>query len=72
MTTTEQRRTIEARLDRLKERANLIPHAHNMESAQRITIGVLKGVIDLLSDVLLEDEPRPTTSMAHADWRGGR
>lgn len=53
--TTEQRRTIEARLDRLKARAQQAGWDH---PDQRDVLGVLKGTLDLLSDVLLEDEPR--------------
>jgi len=49
--TIEQRRTIEARLDRLKDRAR---EAHTWPQLQ----GVLRGVLDLLTDVLLEDNPR--------------
>ena len=51
--TTEQRRTIEARLDRLKER--LKPHRLSSPDNRELT-GVLKGVLDLLTDVLLEDD----------------
>ena len=51
--TTEQRRTIEARLDRLKARADQAGWTH---VEQRDTLGVLKGLIDLLRDVLLEND----------------
>ena len=53
--TIEQRRTIEARLDRLKERAGRVPSS---SSGERQLAAVLKGTLDLLSDVLLEDSPR--------------
>ena len=49
--TVEQRRTIEARLDRLKKRVD----EGSTEAQLR---AVLKGVLDLLTDVLLADEPR--------------
>lgn len=54
--TTEQRRTIEARLDRLKKRAAQAVDPLNANSVAMCA--VLKGTLDLLSDVLLEDEPR--------------
>ena len=50
--TIEQRRTIEARLDRLKKRLDRGPLDPSALAA------VLKGTLDLLSDVLLEGEPR--------------
>jgi len=49
--TVEQRRTIEARLDRLKKRLD-----RDTEHASPALVAVLKGVLDLLSDVLLEDD----------------
>jgi|WetSurMetagenome_2_1015567.scaffolds.fasta_scaffold1512655_2 hypothetical protein len=54
--TTEQKRTVEARLDRLKQRLN-----EANEHPARV-VGVLKGTLDLIADVLLpaETEPPPT------------
>lgn len=53
--TTEQRRTIEARLDRLKARAERAG-AYASTGTERDIVGVLKGTLDLLTDVLLEDD----------------
>lgn len=50
--TVEQRRTIEARLDRLKKRLDV----HRSGPGDAIVVAVLKGVLDLLTDVLLEDD----------------
>lgn len=49
--TIEQRRTIEARLDRLKARAQRATSRSDMQA-------VVRGILDLLTDVLLEDMPR--------------
>lgn len=49
MMTTEQRRTIEARLDRLKMRAQRATSRSDMQA-------VIRGILDLLTDVLLEDD----------------
>lgn len=57
MSTAEDRkRTLEARLDRLKQRLN-----EANEHPARV-VGVLKGTLDLIADVLLpaETEPPPT------------
>lgn len=62
MITTEQRRTIEARLDRLDART---ARATSRSDYQ----GVLRGILDLLRDVLLAEEPKPapmTAEMAEA------
>lgn len=51
---TDRKRTIEARLDKLKKRL-----AQQDVDAQVRLMNVVKGTLDLLSDVLLaEDEPR--------------
>lgn len=49
-TSTEQRRTIEARLDRLRKRLDRGPLNPSALAA------IMKGILDLLTDVLLEDE----------------
>ena len=49
--TIEQRRTIEARLDRLKARAARASSRSDVQA-------VIRGMLDLLTDVLLEDNPR--------------
>jgi hypothetical protein len=51
MINTEQRRTIEARLDRLDARAQRVSSYSDLQA-------VMRGILDLLRDVLLsEDEP---------------
>ena len=53
--TAEQRRTVEARLDRLKDRlARMEPFTRDGKAL----VGILRGTLDLLTDVLLEDDPR--------------
>lgn len=58
--TTERKRTIEARLDRLRNRLG-----NNRTEAQ--LRGVVMGTLDLLRDVLLEDEPAPAMTAEHAE-----
>jgi hypothetical protein len=48
MITTEQRRTIEARLDRLDARAQRATSRSDMQA-------VIRGILDLLRDVLLSE-----------------
>lgn len=58
--TTERKRTIEARLDRLRNRLD-----NNRTEAQ--LRGVVMGTLDLLRDVLLEDEPAPAMTAERAE-----
>lgn len=58
--TTERKRTIEARLDRLRNRLD-----NNRTEAQ--LRGVVIGTLDLLRDVLLEDEPAPAMTAERAE-----
>lgn len=58
--TTERKRTIEARLDRLDERAARCTDWVDIKNA-------LRGTLDLLRDVLLEDEPAPAMTAERAE-----
>lgn len=52
----DKRRTIEARLDRLRKRLDAMrPYPGDPPDPM---VAVMKGTLDLLADVLLEDEPR--------------
>lgn len=55
MTHVHAKGSVEARLDRLKQRA---ARATALNSLSDLA-AALKGTLDLLSDVLLEDEPKP-------------
>lgn len=52
---TDRKRTIEARLDKLTKRVQETFPNSNVEVRM---LGILRGTLDLLRDVLLEDEPR--------------
>ena len=61
--TTERKRTIEARLDRLRSR---VQGAKAFDSTADLA-GATMGVLDLLRDVLLENEPAPAMTAERAE-----
>ena len=58
--TTERKRTIEARLDRLWLRLDRTTDWVDVKNA-------LRGTLDLLRDMLLEDEPAPAMTAERAE-----